>query len=101
MGLGSGQDAAALRYPPPDTDHPVGEQAQLDKLRLACAQAGSTPVIAFAHSYGPEGDFMRRLALAAQAVQGGSGRLWINRYGYLSASKLAALGRFMRGGARP
>jgi hypothetical protein len=44
---------------------------------------------------------MRRLALAAQGVQAGSGRLWINRYGYLSASKLAALGRFMRGGALP
>ena len=101
MDLGPAQDQAALRYPPPDTDHPVGEQSQLDKLRLACAQAGSTPVIAFAHSYGPEGDFMRRLALAAQAVQAGSGRVWVNRYGYLSAGKLAALGRFMRGRAGP
>ena len=101
MGLGPGQDAAALRYPPPDTDHPVGEQAQLEKLRLAREQAGATPVIAFAHSYGPEGDFMRRLALAAQDAGGGSGRVWINRYGYLSDSKLAALGRFMGGGFRP
>jgi hypothetical protein len=101
MELGPGPDAGALRYPPPQTDHPVGEQAQLDKLRLARAQAGATPVIAFAHSYGPEADFMRRLALAAQAVQAGSGRVWVNRYGYLSAGKLAALGRFMRNRASP
>ena len=101
MGLGPGLDAAALRYPPPDTDHPVGEQAQVEKLRTARAQAGLTPVIAFAHSYGPDSDFMRRLMLAAQAVgePGGSGRLWVNRYGYLSPSKLAALGQFMRGAA--
>jgi hypothetical protein len=101
MGLGPADNAAALRYPPPDVDHPVGEQAQRGKLQLARAQAGATPVIAFAHSYGPEADVMRRLALAAQAVQAGSGRVWVNRYGYLSAGKLAALGRFMRDQAGP
>lgn len=101
MGLGPGLDATALKYPPPHTDHPVGEQAQIDKLRTAVSQAGATPVIAFTHSYGPEGDFVRRLKLAAETVcaPGGSGRVWVNRYGYLSARKLAALGQFMRSAA--
>lgn len=103
MGMGPGLKASALRYPAPDTDHPVGAQAQIDKLRLAVEQAGSTPVIAFTHSYGPETDFMRRFELAANTVcaPGGSGRVWVNRYGYLSERKLAALGRYMRGAVSP
>jgi hypothetical protein len=101
MGLGPGPDATALRYPPPDTDHPVGRQAQIDKLRTAVSQAGATPVIAFTHSYGPAGDFMHRFKLATETVgaPGGSGRVWVNRYGYLSAGKLAALGQYMRDAA--
>jgi hypothetical protein len=101
MGMGQSPvplPASRLVYPPPDVDHPVGEQAQVDKLHTARLQAGDTPVIAFAHSYGPEEDFMRRFRLAAAAVcaPGGSGRVWVNRYGYLSERKLALLGQCMR-----
>ena len=51
----------------------------------------------------PLADVQARFALAVQASQqpGASAQVWINRYGYLSASKLAALGRFMRSGALP
>lgn len=100
MGMGMAPPSQ-LVYPPPDTDHPVGEQAQADKLRTAQQQAGNTPVIGFTHSYGPDGDFIRRFRLAARTVcaPGGSGRLWINRYGYLSDSKLSLLGQCMRDGA--
>ena len=90
---------ARLHYPTPDQPHPVGAQAQRDKLRQAQALAGAVPVIAYAHSYGPLADVQARFALAVQASQqpGASGRVWINRYGYLSDAKLAALGAVVRG----
>ena len=102
MGMGPAE-ASQLVYPPPDTDHPVGEQAQIDKLQTARIQAGNTPVIAFTHSYGPEDDFIRRFRLAARAVRapGASGRIWVNRYGYLSERKLALLGQCMREESAP
>ena len=52
------------------------------------------PVIGFCHSYGPLDDVVRRFG----AVSGG--RAWINRYGYLSDAKLAALGAAWRKAAR-
>lgn len=86
-------DGGRLHYPTPDQAHPVGEQAQRNKLRQAQALAGAVPAIAFTHSYGPLSDVEARFALAAQASQqpGASGQVWINRYGYLSDAKLAAL----------
>ena len=83
-----------LHYPSPEQPHPVGAQAQRSKLQQAQALAGPVPVIAFAHSYGPLADVQARFALAVQASQqpGASGQVWINRYGYLSDAKLAALG---------
>ena len=88
-------DGAALHYPPPDIAHPVGRQAQVDKLRQAQHQAGSVPVIAFTHSYGTPADVRQRIATAAGAM-GDAARLWVNRYGYLSDAKLADLGRLMQ-----
>jgi hypothetical protein len=98
MDLGEGENLSDLHYPPPERCHPVGDQAQVRKLRAAQLQAGETPVVAFVHSYGPASDFMHRFDLAAQTMgqAGASGRLWVNRYGYLSDEKLAWLGRYMR-----
>jgi len=86
-------DGASLHYPPPTTAHPVGVQRQRDKLSQAQARAGEVPVVAYAHSYGPLHDVVARCELAVQSSlqAGGSGRVWINRYGYLSDAKLAAL----------
>jgi hypothetical protein len=76
----------------------VGDQAQVEKLRTAQTQAGATAVIAFTHSYGPAEDFIHRFQLAAAVVGSadGSGRIWINRYGYLSDHKLALIEQFMQ-----
>jgi hypothetical protein len=82
-------DGSTLRYPEPDTPHPVGARAQRGKLEAAQATAGAVPIRAFAHTYGPVDDVVRRAALAAQS----SPRLWLNRYGYLSDDKLGALAR--------
>ncbi len=93
LGLVDGDvDGAALHYPGPQQAHPVGRQAQIAKLRSAVEAAGSVPVIAFAHSYGPLVDVRDRIAYA----QSTGVSLWVNRYGYLSDAKLAML-RDLRG----
>ena len=76
----------------------MGAQAQASKLRQAQSLAGPVPVIGFAHSYGPVDDVVQRLDIAIRAAkgEGGSGRVWINRYGYLSDAKLARIGQLLR-----
>ena len=81
------EDGASLRYPEPHVAHPVGTKAQRAKLQAARDVAGSVPVIAFVHAYGPVDDVVRRRDIAAA----GGTPLWINRYGYLSDEKIAAL----------
>jgi hypothetical protein len=91
--LDPGQRFATLdhaRYPEPDEPHPVGAAAQAAKIRQARQEAGSVPVHAFAHGYGPTDDVAARIATAFDAS---GGRLWVNRYGYLSDAKLDAIGR--------
>lgn len=82
-----------LRYPEPDEAHPAGAAAQRRKIRAAVQAAGDCPVFAIAHGYGPEADVARRARIAFEAADG---RLWVNRYGYLSDAKLDALGRIVR-----
>lgn len=80
---------ADYRYPEPEEAHPVSDAAMGDKIRLAREEAGATPVYALAHGYGTLRDFERRLRVAHES----SGRrVWINRYGYLSDSKLDVVG---------
>ena len=84
---------ADYRYPEPDEPHPAGAEAQARKIRHAQSEAGACPVIALAHGYGPAVDFRRRLQTAYRAARG---RVWVNRYGYLSDEKLAAIGEVCR-----
>jgi hypothetical protein len=89
----------SVHYPEPHEAHPVSDAIQFAKIRMAQAQAGAVPVVAFAHSYGPVADFERRVRVAFEAAQG---RVFVNRYGYMSDAKLDALGRvtaFIRGSA--
>jgi hypothetical protein len=86
-------DADLLRYPEPERAHPVGAGAQARKIAAARAAAGSTPVFAFAHSYGPLEDVAARFRIAWDAS---GGRVFVNRYGYLSDAKLDAIGRIAR-----
>lgn len=80
-------DGRRLRYPEPHEPHPVGAHAQHAKLIEARRVAGNVPVRAFAHSYGPIDDVVARYRIAKQS----GGPVWINRYGYLSDAKIAAL----------
>src|SRR5690606_28247606 len=82
-------DGASLRYPDPQTAHPVSVDAQRRKLAAAKAGLGGIPMIAFAHAYGPEDDVLSRFGLACE----GAPAAWLNRYGYLSDSKLDAIAR--------
>lgn len=79
---------ADLTYPEPDAAHPASNAAMAAKIRAARADAGTAQIAAFAHAYGPLDDVRRRLAVAWEAS---GGNMWINRYGYLSDEKLAAL----------
>lgn len=83
-----------LRYPEPDENHPAGLAQLSEKIRIAQAAAGETPVFAFAHGYGPVADVTRRVETAWEASRHG---LWINRYGYMSDDKLDRLGVMVRG----
>jgi hypothetical protein len=92
--LGVGEESRPIayedvRYPEPDEPHPAGREAQVRKIRQAQEEAGATPIHAFAHGYGPLEDVRARVALAFAAA---GGRLWVNRYGYLSDAKLTAIG---------
>jgi len=78
---------AGWRYPEPEEAHLAGLEAQARKIRQAQAAAGTVPVYALAHGYGPAADFRRRFQAAWLAS---GGRVWLNRYGYLSDEKLAA-----------
>jgi hypothetical protein len=82
-----------VRYPEPDEPHPAGERAMAEKIAAAQAAAGDCPILAFGHGYGPAEDVARRARVAWQAS---GGRLWMNRYGYLSDDKLARLGEIVR-----
>ena len=76
-----------LRYPEPDEPHPVDQASQIRKIEKAIASGAN--VMPAAHSYGPLHDVLARIETAFHA---GQGRVWINRYGYLSDDKLDALG---------
>lgn len=80
-------DGAALQYPEPHEPHPAGARAQRDKLACARSIAGDVPTIAFAHTYGPLPDVLARYTIAASS----GAPVWLNRYGYLSDAKFAAL----------
>jgi hypothetical protein len=86
---------ADYRYPEPEEPHPAGPRAQARKIREAQAAAGTVPVLALAHGYGPVADFRNRLRVAYEAA---GQRVWVNRYGYLSDAKLDAMGAICRAG---
>lgn len=75
----------SYNYPEPEVAHPVSHEAMARKIRQARLEAGSTAVNALAHGYGPLRDFEARLRVAWESS---GGRVWINRYGYLSDAKL-------------
>lgn len=80
------RDPADIKYPEPHEMHPATDhaiRAKIDKMR---AEAGTTPVWAMSHGYGPLDDVMRRFNAL------GDGPVQMNRYAYLSDEKLAAIG---------
>jgi hypothetical protein len=78
---------ADLRYPEPLEAHPVAAAAQRQKIEMA--RAAAPRMHAAAHAYGPLEDVVARASVAFAAA---GGRLWMNRYGYLSDAKLKTLG---------
>ncbi|MEM8551796.1 MAG: hypothetical protein AAGF45_05400 [Pseudomonadota bacterium] len=83
-------------YPAPDEPHTAGSAAIAAKMTAAREEAGrdADKLFAFTHAYGPLGDVVRRAEACWMASEG---RMWVNRYGYLSDEKIAALGALVRG----
>jgi hypothetical protein len=79
------QSLADCRYPEPDEAHPVGRRAIAGKFRAVRMNSPGFTVYGLAHGYGPVDDFAGRLRVVHEASEG---KLWINRYGYLSDAKL-------------
>jgi len=78
-------------YPAPDEPHPISSEVQTQKIADVCHRvSGKAMVTPLVHGYGPLEDFERRLNLVADSPADG---VWINRYGYLSDEKLAAISR--------
>jgi hypothetical protein len=80
----------AIRYPEPEEQHPAGAAEQRAKVMAAAVEAAPLPVTAFAHGYGATEDVEARVRIAFEAA---GGRVFVNRYGYLSDAKLDAIGR--------
>ncbi|MEM7567662.1 MAG: hypothetical protein AAF321_10575, partial [Pseudomonadota bacterium] len=96
---GLGEDApsttAGFVYPEPHEPHPASSQAIAAKMATARREAGDhVPLYAFTHAYGPLADVMRR---AEACWHASGGRMWVNRYGYMSDEKIAAFGTVVRG----
>lgn len=84
---------ASIAYPEPDEPH--GIEAGTISAKFGEAQAGvGRPLIGVAHGYGPTEDVTQRFS-ALWAATGG--RVDINRYGYLSDEKLAAIAAVVSG----
>jgi hypothetical protein len=76
---------ADCRYPETDEAHALCQRRIAEKFRAASMKSPDFTVYGLAHGYGPVDDFAARLHAVHQASQG---KLWINRYGYLSDAKL-------------
>ncbi|MEC7566990.1 MAG: hypothetical protein VX738_15010 [Planctomycetota bacterium] len=82
-----------VRYPGPHDRHFESRNSQLHKLTNAQRAAGSTPIAALVHGYGPVMDMIKRFQIG---MEGTDNRVWINRYGYLSDDKLSKIGETVR-----
>jgi len=82
-----------FHYPEPAEIHPVNLKSMEGRQKQVQSWADTTIVWPVAHAYGPVSDFIKRAA-AVQTVS--QGRLWVNRYAYLSDNKLEALAELFR-----
>ena len=92
LGTGSGKDRtlSAVSYPRPNEAHPATDIMIESKLRQAAKLISRANMWGITHAYGPVEDVVRRFRAVHRAS---AGYVHINRYGYLSDEKVAALER--------
>lgn len=84
------RDPEAIRYPEPSEVHPAASEDIAAKIRQARRELpDNVSLVAISHGYGPLDDVIRRYRAASDA---GADAVHINRYCYLSDSKLEAIG---------
>ena len=80
---------ARYQIPAPDEHHPARPESWRAKIdEVADQVAGRTACYAFGHAYRPEAQWKRMIAVIRDSHADG---MWVQRYGYLSDSKLDAL----------
>lgn len=77
-----------VSYPRPDEPHPAADAIIENKLRSALAEVSHARIWGITHSYGPVDDVVRRFRAVRRAS---GGYVHVNRYGYLSDAKIAAI----------
>lgn len=81
----------SIRYPEPEDPHPAPSAQLTAKMHAArAALPDGTKMCGITHAYGPLDDVMRRFDAVAA---GAGGAVHVNRYAYLSDTKLAAIGQ--------
>jgi len=83
-----------VKYPGPDDPQLPTAKVQQKKFAVAQQQAGDTQLAALVHGYGPVEEFASRFRTAYKAA---GNFAWVNRYCYLSDSKLRVLGEITHG----
>lgn len=81
---------AEVAYPKPDEPHPADDALIEYKLQHADSSIKQAELWGITHAYGPVDDVVRRFSAVRRAS---NGSVHINRYGYLSDEKIAAIVR--------
>ena len=85
---------ADYNIPAPEEDHPAKPQSWRAKMDQVVDQvAGRAACYAYAHSYRSQAQWKRMIAVLRDSRADG---MWVQRYGYLSDSKLDALATMWR-----
>ena len=85
---------AKYHIPAPEKEHPALPEAWRTKLdEVAQEVGGRAKCYAYAHSYRPEAQWKRMVAVVRDSQVDG---MWVQRYGYLTDSKFEILGKMWR-----
>ncbi len=91
----SPRSLAQYHIPAPQADHPARPESWRTKIDEVLAEVGGrTPVYAFAHSYRSDAQWKRMVAVLRDSPADG---MWVQRYDYLSDTKLDILRQMWRG----
>ena len=95
LGTDSGDDETFLNvsYPRPSEPHPASDAIIENKIQAVATEITHSRMWGITHAYGPVADVASRFCAVHRAS---GGYVHINRYGYLSEAKIAAIEGLMQ-----